>query len=246
MSIDALARLKSAIKAIPGIAPLGRWVLTRFNSDIQAEQRLLRERHPRLYQSGGRTELNRYPQLFTALRDALADIPAPEILSFGCSTGEEILSLRTYIPAARLAGIDLNPHRIATARRRIADSGVRLWAAGSVGETGAGQFDAITCLSVLHRRETVHNWPADPTPHMSFATFEAATLDLDAHVRPGGILLLDHLSFRFSDTSVAANYTPVRVTGAHTEGRPLKRYDRNNQPILVPTSEHASLWRKNR
>jgi len=90
----------------------------------------------------------------------------------------------------------------------------------------------------------VHNWPADPTPHISFATFEAAILDLDAHLRPGGILLLDHMSFRFSDTSVAANYSPVRAADAPTEGRPLKRYDRNNQPILVPPGEHASLWRK--
>lgn len=245
MSSDPLARLKAAVKTVPGVAPLARWVLTRFNSDIQAERRLLREKHPRLYQSGGRTELNRYPQLFTALREALVDVPAPKILSFGCSTGEEILSLRSYFPAAQLCGIDLNPNRIAKARHRIADVSVRLWTAGSIGETGAGHFDAITCLSVLHRRETVHNWPDDPTPYMSFATFEDAILDLDAHVKPGGILLLDHLSFRFSDTSVAANYTPVRVAGAHTEGRPLKRYDRNNQPILVPTSEHASLWRKN-
>jgi hypothetical protein len=244
MSTDPLALFKAAVKTVPGLAPLGRWVLTRFNSDLHAEQRLLREKHPRLYQSGGRTEWNRYPQLFTALREALIDVPAPKILSFGCSTGEEILSLRTYIPAAQLAGIDLNAHRVATARRRIADASVRLWTAGSVGETGAGQFDAVTCLSVLHRRETVHNWPADPTPFMSFATFEAAILDLDAHVRPGGILLLDHMSFRFSDTSVAASYTPVRVASAHIEGRPLKRYDRNNQPILVPASEHASLWRK--
>lgn len=90
----------------------------------------------------------------------------------------------------------------------------------------------------------MHNWPADPTPHISFATFEAAILDLDAHLRPGGILLLDHMSFRFSDTSVAANYSPVRAADAPTEGRPLKRYDRNNQPILVPPGEHASLWRK--
>lgn len=237
--------MKSALRAVPGVIPLWHWLVTIGKPALREELRLLRVRHPRLYQSGGGTALDRYPHLFGAFRDALSGVTAPEVLSFGCSTGEEIISLRSYIPDAKLAGVELNGHRLKTARRRIADPSVRLWQAASIGETGAGQFDAITCLSVLHRRETVHNWPADPTPYITFATFEAAILDLDAHLRPGGILLLDHMSFRFSDTSVASRYTPVRVGGAHTQGRPLKRYDRNNQPVLVPTSEHASLWRKN-
>jgi len=244
MPFDAWTSMKSAIKSVPGIVPLWHWLVTIGKPALRDELRLLRARHPRLYQTGGGTSLDRYPRLFGALRDALSDVPAPEILSFGCSTGEELISLRSYIPGSRLAGIDLNGYRLKTARRRVADPSVRLWQAASIDETGAGAFDAITCLSVLHRRQTVHNWPADPTPYMTFATFEAAIVDLDAHLRPGGILLLDHMSFRFSDTSVASRYKPIRAGAASAEGAPLKRYDRNNQPILVPSGEQASVWRK--
>ena len=236
--------LRSALRAIPGVRSLWHWMVTIHKPALREELRLLRIGHPRLYQRGGRTELDRYPRLFAALRDTLAGTTTPSVLSFGCSTGEEILSLRSYLPDARLAGIELNGHRLKTARRRIADPSVSLWQAGSIAETGAGDFDAITCLSVLHRRETIHNWPADPTPYMSFATFEAAILDFDAHLRPGAVLLLDHLSFRFADTTVASRYRPIQVPNAHADGAPMKRYDRNNQPVLVPPGEHVSLWRK--
>ena len=54
----------------------------------------------------------------------------------------------------------------------------------------------------------------------------------------------DHLSFRFADTTVASRYRPIQVPNAHADGAPMKRYDRNNQPVLVPPGEHVSLWRK--
>jgi SAM-dependent methyltransferase len=202
----------------------------------------LLERPHELYQPGGRTEFDRYPRLFASLRDSLADLPQPRILSYGCSTGEELLTLRSYIPNARLAGIDINSHRLKQARRKMRDRSTQFWVAGSIGETDAGTFDAITCLSVLHRPETLHNWPADPTPYMSFAMFERAVVDLDRHLRPGGVLAIDYMSFRFVDTVVAERYTPIGKR--QTTGAPAKRYDRNNQPILEPASEHYSLWRK--
>lgn len=240
--LDAWTSLKSAVKAVPVLSHAARWVARQLRLEQRAEARLLRERPHQLYQPGGRTALDRYPELFAALRGSLEGMPQPRILSYGCSTGEEILTLRSYIPSARLAGIEINAHRLNQARRKVRDREVQFWVAGSIDEADAGMFDAITCLSVLHRRETLHNWPADPTPHMSFATFERAVLDLDRHLRPGGILLLDHMSFRFSDTSLAPGYTALPASSP--DGAPLKRYDRNNQPVLVPAREHASLWRK--
>jgi SAM-dependent methyltransferase len=208
-------------------------------------ERLMKERPHELYQAGGRTSLDRYPHLFAALRDSLYGVTVPDILSYGCSTGEEIVSLRNYIPHGRFAGIDINPTCIRKAKLRVADSGVRLWAAASIGETDAGEFDAIACLSVLHRNEILKNWPADPTPYLSFEHFERAVLDLDRHLRPGGVLLLFHSSFRFVDTSVAPNYKPLLVVGPHD---PVlsQRYDRQNQPILEPPAERYALYRKER
>jgi SAM-dependent methyltransferase len=196
-----------------------------------------------VFQVGGRTSIDRYPHLFAALRDSVSDLASPEILCFGCSTGEEVISLKRYIPGARFAGIDINPVRIRKARRRIADPTVQLWTAASIEEAGAGEFDAITCLSVLHRRETLHNWPAEPPPDFNFETFERAIADLDRHLRPGGVLVLYHTSFRFIETAVASRYTPLLVVEPLEETL-SRRYDRDNQPILEPRHERFALWRK--
>lgn len=238
----ARSAAKSVAKSVPGLAGVARWTLLLFRPARRARERILREQPHQLYQPGGRTAFDRHPELFAALRDALAGVPRPRILSFGCSTGEEILTLKSYLPKAELAGIDINDHRLSQARRKVRDRSIRFWVAGSIGDTDAGTFDAITCLNVLHRPQTLHQWPADPTPYLSFASFERAVLDLDRALRPGGILVLDHMSFNFTDTAVAGNYAAI-VT-AITPGEPIKRYDRSNQPILVPLGQQASLWRK--
>ena len=43
----------------------------------------------------------------------------------------------------------------------------------------------------------------------SFADFEREMLALDAKLKPGGLLFLDHCDFRFEDTAVAAGYEPL-------------------------------------
>lgn len=242
MSYDVWTGLKTYVKSVPWLASIARRTLDLFPSERRVRQRIWRERQHELYQPGGRTKFNRYPELFAAFRDSLAELPQPRILSYGCSTGEELLTLRSYLPRARLAGIDINSHRIKQARRKLRDRSTQFWVAGSIGETDAGNFDGITCLSVLHRPETLHNWPADPTPYMSFATFERAVLDLDRHLRPGGVLAIDFMSFRFAETVAADRYTPIGKRAL--DGTPVKLYDRNNQPILAPATERVSLWRK--
>lgn len=233
---------KSAAKTVPGLVRAVQWGRSLLRPAGRTSARLLRERPGELYQPGGRTAFDRHPDLFAALRDGLADVPRPRILSFGCSTGEEILTLRSYFPHAELAGIDINRVRLKKARSKARDRSIRFWVAGSIGETDAGTFDAITCLNVLHRPQTLHEWPADPTPYLSFASFERAVGDLDRALRPGGILVLDFMSFNFTDTAVARNYAAIVTTVV--PGDPIKRYDRNNQPILVQPGEQASLWRK--
>jgi hypothetical protein len=196
-----------------------------------------------LYQKGGRTQFDRYPHLFSALRDQLDDHPTPRVVSFGCSVGDETLSLRAYLPTARIFGTDVNRTRIRIARKRVADPKIRFHACASLAALGEGEVDAIVCLSVMHRSALLHEWPTDCRPHMTFQTFEKAIRDFDQHLKVGGFLLLYHTSFEFLETDCARRYTPLYLVEPLSHS-PSKRYDRNNQPVLVPMEQRYALYRK--
>lgn len=56
-----------------------------------------------LHQTTPLTKHNRYPKVFKAVSEILAGTKEPTILSFGCSTGEEVFSLREYFPDALIS-----------------------------------------------------------------------------------------------------------------------------------------------
>ena len=88
---------------------LGRWPLLRSLSWRFS---------PHRFQPFNFTRADRYPWPFAFARDQL---PAnANILSFGCSTGEEIISLKAYLPSAHIRGQDIDPRNVAIARRRVA------------------------------------------------------------------------------------------------------------------------------
>ena len=63
--------------------------------------------HPGFHQIPNTTALNRYPEIFACAANAAPD--TRRILSFGCSTGEECVTLASYFPAAQIVGTDINP-----------------------------------------------------------------------------------------------------------------------------------------
>ncbi len=78
-----------------------------------------------LHQITEYTEAERYPELF----DLAAKLrpSARRILSFGCSSGEEIEAIRQRFPGATIVGAEINPRSRAKARRRLSgDADVRI------------------------------------------------------------------------------------------------------------------------
>ena len=51
---------------------------------------------------------NRFPEVFSECARYFGDRTNLRILSFGCSTGEEVLTLREYFPTAEIVGADIN------------------------------------------------------------------------------------------------------------------------------------------
>lgn len=161
-----------------------------------------------LHQTATTTAFNRYPEIFAALAARLA--PRAQILSFGCSTGEELASLRRLMPLARLTGVEINPRARRIAAKRMAADPL----AEVVAAVPDERFDAILALAVLQREP--HRIAAmgidDLGTTYPFARFEDALAALVKRLVPGGLLAVYHAQYRVEDSRVAAALDPVAGT----------------------------------
>ena len=161
--------------------------------------RLVASLHPRCHQAPNKTALNRYPEIFSAAAEAVPD--AKRILSFGCSTGEECVTLADYFPNAQIVGTDINPVNLLEARRYRSER-VRFVYASDLTLSGYGGFDAVFCMAVLR------TWKRD----YPFDRFAERALFLESLVRPGGLLIIHEANYRFRDTAHRHEYEAIPVT----------------------------------
>ena len=235
---------ESAVQGSPGLAREGAVIGDLLSSAYRIARSLTsatgrsvvwtRLRHPRaLHQTATTTAPDRYPELFSGLarhlpRDA-------EILSFGCSTGEELLSLRALLPAARLTGVEINPHarRIAT-QRTANDPLTRI-----VSHLPDGQYDAVLALAVLQREphRVIDERITDLAALYPFARFDAALSALAERLRPRGFFAIVHAHYRVEDSTAAPLLNPVVDSPA--QSGPL--FDRNSRRY-DPTPPAATLF----
>lgn len=159
-----------------------------------------------LHQTSPQTSDDRYPELF----DLAARIQpsAGRILSFGCSTGEELAALHRRFPSAEIVGVEINPRSRRTAARRFrGDSNVMVIDPSRIG----GSFDIIFALAVLQREphKVAETELENLSRHYPFERFDAAVRDLAARLRSGGLLVVTNAFYRVEDSSVARDFQPV-------------------------------------
>jgi hypothetical protein len=163
--------------------------------------------HPGCHQSENWTGLNRYPEIFTAAAAAAPD--ARRILSFGCSTGEECVTLASYFPKARIVGADINLLNLLKAMKHRSDR-IRFVYASDRTLTRFGGFDALFCMSVLRNPR-----PKRRKGFYPFERFEERALFLETLVRPGGLLVIHNSMYRFGDTAHKSSYERILVVARH-------------------------------
>lgn len=99
-------------------------------------------------QAHGGTIPGRYWTEFSALRDLCVLPHSARILSFGCSSGDELFTIREFFPDASIVGCDVDPARVDIAKRRTSG-----WATVFVATPSAirdtGPFDIVVANSVL-------------------------------------------------------------------------------------------------
>lgn len=163
-----------------------------------------------VHQISGDTYFNRYPAIFDQATNIVGK-PDPKILSFGCSTGEEVLSLRSYFPKARITGAEIDPERLKSCRALAVDDAITFIVSRKTEISAHGPYDAIFAMAVLQR-----------LPHMAageglqdldllypFEEFDAQLKILDQVLYVDGIIFIKNTQYRFVDTSIAHRYEVV-------------------------------------
>jgi hypothetical protein len=162
-----------------------------------------------LHQAWGTTAANRRPKVMQALARIVPDRVGARVLSFGCSTGEEVLDLREHYRQARVFGTDLNRASLRKAEERLKDSGVGLFQSTYDNLQRYGPFDLILACSVFLRHpEDTH--ADDLSKLYPFEAFEKGVCRLFDNTLPGGFLLIHNTNYRVGDTRLGALLTPVR------------------------------------
>jgi SAM-dependent methyltransferase len=180
------------------------WRRSRF----EIRRRLRRQVEER-FQPYPHTLPDRYPWLFDFAAAALEAVPAPRLLSFGCSRGDEVFSLRRWFPEASIKGVDIDPRNIAACMARsrpMNDDGLSFETGSNARNEPAGHYDAIFCLGVLCHGDLTVTGAQRSEPLLRFADFERIVADLARSAKPGGWLFLHSTNFRFRDTASAGEF----------------------------------------
>jgi SAM-dependent methyltransferase len=195
-----------------------------------------------VHQTTPLTLMDRYPETFKACRDLVGGDSEIRILSFGCSTGEEVLTLRRYFPRAFITGAEINPRSLALCRRLKVDDRISFVESDLPTLEKLGHFDLISCMAVLQR-----------TPHFvrdrglkslkklyPFEKFDRQVSELDGLLKKGGLFIMDNAQYLFTHASVAGKYETVEGIRSVNED---PRFDRNSL-VLEESVEIGAVFRK--
>jgi SAM-dependent methyltransferase len=181
-----------------------------------------------LHQTTPQTSEERYPALF----DLVAKLApgARRILSFGCSTGEELAALRRRFGHAEIVGVEINPRSRKIAKWRVAgDPHATVHTPDAI----AGEFDVIFALAVFQREphKVVETDLQDLSLHYPFERFDRTLSSLVARLRPGGLLCVAHAMYPVEISAAAGELESISISPAMegplfgSDGKRLERPD---------------------
>lgn len=164
-----------------------------------------------VHQTSSVTYMNRYPHIFSACRKYLGEKNDLKILSYGCSTGEEVLTLRQYFPDAQITGAEINRRSLAVCRKLPADRKISFIYSEFSEIASRGKFDAIFCMAVFQR--TPRLVEDDDIQNLRniypFEKFDRQLDELDKILHPQGLLIIKFAQYSFLETFVASKYKPL-------------------------------------
>jgi 2-polyprenyl-3-methyl-5-hydroxy-6-metoxy-1,4-benzoquinol methylase len=163
------------------------------------------------------------------------------ILSFGCSYGQECFSLRKYFDIATITGYDINRANIDKAKFNNTDFNIIFhskWKKVYKKE----YYDIVFAMSVLCQ------WPGTKdiencSKIYSFNIFEDKVTLLDTMIKPGGILVIYNANFRFTDTLISKKYTAIHIPEYFESGF-VSKFSVSNQYLADQKYEYSVFIKK--
>lgn len=196
---------------------------------------------PGQFQAYSHTLPDRYPWLFQFTAQQLRATRDLRLLSFGCSRGDEVLTLRGYFPDAEIKGIDIDPANITQCRQRIdqlRDTRASFAVAATTEAEPTESYDAIFCLAVLCLGDLTTNAARRCDPRLYFSEFERVVTDFSRCLKPSGLLLLHTTNFRFADASVSRDFDTL-LEATPEQMAPDLQFGRDN--LLLPGPRYRAV-----
>jgi hypothetical protein len=228
--------------------------VARFARDLVTEPAVRRSswlrasRPTNLFQPYNDTSEDRYPEVFTWLQREVEDSGNVRLMSFGCSVGDEVFSLRHYFPDAHIVGIDISRGNISECRRRQqreGDERMRFLRAASSDHEPNEHYDAVLCMAVLRHGDLGHSRPSSCKDHITFEAFDMTVSQLASCLKAGGYLVIEHSNFRFSDSSCANQFDVVAKRQLPAHDRPTPLYGPDDL-LLMDQEYEEVIFRKRR
>lgn len=200
-----------------------------------------------LFQPYGDTSPDRYPELFAFARSQVGDGPEVRLLSFGCSRGDEVASLRHYFSTATIKGIDISRGNVRECRRRrdlTNDPRITFARAGDARAEPLSHYDAIFCMAVFRHGGLTGRANKSCADLINFEAFERTVSELSQCLKPGGLLVIEHSNFRFSDSVTSRAFDCIKSrarAGQEQDATPLFGPDNS---ALPPPEEIGTVFRK--
>lgn len=192
-----------------------------------------------VHQTTPLTYMNRYPVIFSACRDYFKDRENIKILSYGCSTGEEVLTLRKYFSNANIVGAEINKHSLKVCRSLPVDDKITFINSTPSEIKKSGKFDIIFCMAVLQRTpDTITKQGITSLKKIyPFEKFEEQIIELDSYVKKGGLMVVHFSQYSFEDTIVSSKY---KALGEYNQDEYRSAvFDKNSNLIKEPTSRKS-------
>jgi SAM-dependent methyltransferase len=164
------------------------------------------------------TAMNRYPSIFGGVKRIVSEHTQTyplSILSFGCSTGEEVRTLKEmYFQDCKITGVDISETIIEKNKLENTDPDVT-YVTPSELKHSQQQFDIIFCMSVLCIHCSGKQSQLAANGYL-FDTFERTLVDLHQMTKIGGFLVIYNEAYLFHETCLRDMFETICVNGVTT------------------------------